>query len=168
MKYLLWLNDIKHVIRNSDNGMKKLLFVFVLMLIASLNVSASERVIHSYLYHGFKVYDRDNNLIQEIPSSSGDPIGLFIVAEIEDEKYLSVTVGDESAYEFRIALSKNVDDKDGTHADVYAGGMPVEGQTVPLQVFVCYSKSIIPDVIFVDVFNSPTLIELSRLVKAGY
>ena len=148
--------------------MKILQFVFVLMLIASFSVSASERVIHSYLYHGFKVYDRDNNLIQEIPSSSGDTIGLFVVAEIDGEKYLSVTVGDESAYEFRIVLSKNVDDKDGTHADVYAGGMNVEGQTVPLQVFVCYSKSIIPDVILVDVFNSPTLIELSRLVKARY
>ena len=62
----------------------------------------------------------------------------------------------------------NVDEKDGTRADVYAGGMTVEGQTVPLQVFVCYSKSTIPDVIIVDVFNSPTLIELSRLVKAGH
>lgn len=168
MKYLLWLNGIKHVIRNSDKGMKKLLFVFVLMLTASFSAGASERIIHSYLYHGFKVYDRDNNLIQEAPSSSGDPIGLFIVAEIDGEKYLSVTIGDESAYEFRIALSKNVDEKDGTHADVYAGAMTVEGQTVPLQVFVCYSKSTIPDVIIVDVFNSPTLIELSRLVKAGY
>ncbi len=168
MKYLLWLNGIKHVIRNSDKGMKKLLFVIVWMLIASFSVSASERVIHSYLYHGFSVYDRDNNLIQENPSSNGDPIGLFIVAEIDGEKYLSVTVGDESAYEFRIVLSKKVNEKDGTHADVYAGGMTVEGQTVPLQVFVCYSKSTIPDVIIVDVFNSPTLIELSRLVKAGH
>lgn len=148
--------------------MKKLLFVIVWMLIASFSVSASERVIHSYLYHGFSVYDRDNNLIQENPSSNGDPIGLFIVAEIDGEKYLSVTVGDESAYEFRIVLSKKVNEKDGTHADVYAGGMTVEGQTVPLQVFVCYSKSTIPDVIIVDVFNSPTLIELSRLVKAGH
>lgn len=103
-----------------------------------------------------------------MPSSSGDPIGLFLVAEIDGEKYLSVTVGDESAYEFRVALSKNVDENDGTRADVYAGGMTVEGQTVPLQVFVCYSKSSIPDVILVDVFNSPTLIELSRLVKAGH
>lgn len=148
--------------------MKKLQFVFALMLIASFSISAAERVIHSYLYHGFKVYDRENNLIQEIPSSSGDPIGLFVVAEIDGEKYLSVTVGDKSAYEFRVALSKDVNETDGTRADVYAGGMTVEGQTVPLQVFVCYSQSTIPDVIIVDVFNSPTLIELSRLVKAGY
>lgn len=148
--------------------MKKLLFIFVLMLTASFSINAAERVIHSYLYHGFKVYDRENNLIQEIPSSSGDPIGLFTVAEIDGEKYLSVTVGDKSAYEFRVALSKDVNETDGTRADVYAGGMTVEGQTVPLQVFVCYSQSTIPDVIIVDVFNSPTLIELSRLVKAGY
>ncbi len=147
--------------------MKKVLLVVALMLIASFNLSAAERIIHSYLYHGFKVYDRENNLIQDMPSSSGDPIGLFLVAEIDGKKYLSVTVGDESAYEFRVALSKNVDEYDGTCADVYAGGMTVEGQTVPLQVFVCYSKYSIPDVILVDVFNSPTLIELSRLVKAG-
>ena len=67
-----------------------------------------------------------------------------------------------------LVVSDFVDEKDGTRADVYAGGMTVEGQTVPLQVFVCYSKSTIPDVIIVDVFNSPTLIELSRLVKAGH
>ena len=103
-----------------------------------------------------------------MPSSSGDPIGLFIVAEIDGEKSLSVTVGEKSTYEFRVALSKNVDEKDGTRAEVYAGGMTIEGQTVPLQVFVCYSKSTIPDVIIVDVFDSPTLIELSRLVKAGH
>ena len=168
MKYLQLPNGINHVIRKSDKVMKKLLLIFTLMLIASLHLSAAERVIHSYLYHGFKVYDRENNLIQEMPLSSGDPIGLFLVAEINGEKYLSITVGDESVYEFRVALSKNVDEKDGTRADVYAGGMTVEGQTVPLQVFVCYSKSTIPDVIIVDVFNSPTLIELSRLVKAGH
>lgn len=167
MKYHRWLNGINHVIHKRDKGMK-VLILFALMLIASLSLSAAERVIHSYLYHGFKVYDRENNLIQDMPSSSGDPIGLFLVAEIDGEKYLSVTVGDESAYEFRVALSKNVDENDGTRADVYAGGMTVEGQTVPLQVFVCYSKSSIPDVILVDVFNSPTLIELSRLVKAGH
>ena len=94
--------------------MKKLLFIFVLMLTASFSINAAERVIHSYLYHGFKVYDRENNLIQEIPSSSGDPIGLFVVAEIDGEKYLSVTVGDKSAYEFRVALSKDVNETDGT------------------------------------------------------
>lgn len=93
---------------------------------------------------------------------------MFIVAEIEGEKYLSVTVGKDSAYEFKIVLSKTIEEEDGTHADVYAGGMTVEGETVPLQVFVCYSKTPIPDVILVDVFNSPTLIELSRLVKAGH
>lgn len=130
-------------------------------------MNAAERVIHSYLFHGFKVYDRENNLIQDIPSSSGDPIGLFIVAEIDGKKYLSITIGDESAYEFKIALSKNVNEKDGTRVEVYAGGMSIEGQTVPLQVFVCFSKSAIPDVVLIDVFNSPTIIELSRLVKAG-
>lgn len=137
------------------------------MLTASFSMNAAERVIHSYLFHGFKVYDRENNLIQDIPSSSGDPIGLFIVAEIDGKKYLSITIGDESAYEFKIALSKNVNEKDGTRVEVYAGGMSIEGQTVPLQVFVCFSKSAIPDVVLIDVFNSPTIIELSRLVKAG-
>ncbi|MDE5822490.1 MAG: hypothetical protein K2H63_08430 [Paramuribaculum sp.] len=148
--------------------MKNVLFAFAMMLVASFNLSAAERVIHSYLYHGFEVYDRENNLIQEMPTSSGDPFGLFLVAEIDGEKYLTITVGETSLYEFRVALSKNVDEKDGTRADVYAGGMTVEEQIVPLQVFVCYSKSTIPDVIIVDVFNSPTLIELSRLVKAGH
>lgn len=138
------------------------------MLNAAFGISASERVIHSCLYHCFKVYDRDSKLINEIPSSNGDPIGLFIVAEIDGEKYLSITVGDDSVYEFKIALSKNIDEVDGTRAEVYAGGMSVEGQTVPLQVFVCFSKSSIPDNVLVDVFNSPTIIELSQLVKAGY
>lgn len=137
------------------------------MLLASFRVTAAERVIHSYLFHGFKVYDRENNLIQETPSSSGDPIGLFIIAEIDGKKYLSFTIGDESAYEFKVALSKNVKENDGTRAEIYAGGMSVEGQTVPLQVFVCFSKSSIPDGVLVDVFNSPTIIELSRFVKAG-
>ncbi|MGM9795527.1 MAG: hypothetical protein ACI3ZZ_04840 [Candidatus Aphodosoma sp.] len=148
--------------------MKKVLFILGMMLTVSISVNATENIIHSYIYHGFKVYDRDYNLIQDNPSSNGDPIGLFIVADINGEKYLSVTAGEEPVYEFKIALTKNVDDKDGTHTDVYAGGMTVEGQIVPLQVFVCYSKSAIPDVILVDVFNSPTLIELSRLVKAGH
>lgn len=142
-------------------------FLLVLMLFTSFALSASEHVIHSYIYHGFKVYDRENNLIQDTPSSSGDPIGLFLVVDIDHEKYLSVTAGEDSVYEFKVVLSKAVDDEDGTHADVYAGGMTVDGQTVPLQVFVCYSKASIPDVILIDVFNSPTLIELSRLVKAG-
>lgn len=106
--------------------MKKVLFIFTLMLIASFTLSAAERVNHSYLYHGFKVYDRENNNPIDA-SSSRDPIGLFLVAEIDGEKYLSVTVGDESAYEFRVALSKNVEENDGTRADVYAGGMTVEG-----------------------------------------
>lgn len=148
--------------------MKKNLLVLALIFFTSFALSATEHVIHSYLYHGFKVYDRENNLIQDTPSSSGDPIGLFIVTEIEGEKYLSVTVGKDSAYEFKIVLSKTIEEEDGTHADVYAGGMTVEGETVPLQVFVCYSKTPTPDVILVDVFNSPTLIELSRLVKAGH
>lgn len=148
--------------------MKKVIFVFALLLIASFNKSAAEQVIHSYLYHGFKVYEREGNLIRDLPSSDGDPIGIFIVAEIDGEKYLSITLGDKTAYEFRVALSKNIDEDDGTHTDLYAGGMTFEGQTVPLQVFVFYSKSTIPDAIIVDVFKSPTLIELSRLVKAGH
>lgn len=148
--------------------MKKILLVGAFILFVSLVLSAKEHVIHSYLYHGFKVYDRENNLIQDAPSTSGDPIGLFLVAEVDGEKFLSVTVGNDSAYEFKIVLSKSIEEKEGTHADIYAGGMTVEGQTIPLQVFVCYSKSTIPDAIIVDVFNSPTLIELSRLVKAGH
>lgn len=148
--------------------MKKIYSLLVLMLFTSFALSASEHVIHSYIYHGFKVYDRENNLIQDTPSSSGDPIGLFLVAEVDGEKFLSVTVGNDSAYEFKIVLSKSIEEKDGTRADIYAGGMTVERQTLPLQVFVCYSTSTIPDVIIVDVFNSPTLIELSQLVKAGH
>lgn len=148
--------------------MKKTFLILALMLLASLSLRAAEHIVHSFIYHGFKVYDRENNLIQDMPSTSGDPIGLFLVAEIEGEKHLTITVGKDSAYEFKVALSKAVEGKDGDHADVYAGAMTVEGQTVPLQVFVCYSKSSVPDVILVDVFNSPSLIELSRLVKAGY
>lgn len=146
--------------------MKKLLFLFCLCITIICGAQNLESISHNYLYHGFKVYDRDNNLIKA--SSSGDPIGLFIVAEISGEKFLSVTVGDESVYAFKVVLSKNVDDNDGTHTDVYAGGMTIEGQIVPLQVLVCYSKSIIPDVILVDVFNSPTLIELNSLVPLNY
>ncbi len=148
--------------------MKKVLFLLGMVLTMYIGVNASENIIHSYIYHGFKVYDRDYNLIQDIPSPDCNPIGLFIVAVINGEKYLSVTVGEDSAYEFKVALSKRVNEDDGTYADVYAGGMTVEGQIVPLQVFVCYSKFAIPDVILVDVLNSPTLIELSRLVKAGH
>lgn len=147
--------------------MKKILSLLALMLYTSFAISATEHVIHSYIYHGFKVYDRENNLIQDTPSSSGDPIGLFLVADIDHEKYLSVTVGEDSVYEFKVVLSKTVDDKDGNHADVYAGGMTMEGQTLLLQVFVCYSTASIPDAIVIDIFNSPTLIELSRLVKAS-
>lgn len=147
--------------------MKKTLLVGAFVLFVSFVLSAKEQVIHSYLYHGFTVYDRENNLIEDMPSASGDPIGLFLVAEVDGEKYLSVTVGNDSVYEFMILLSKSIEEKDGTRADIYAGGMTVEEQSVPLQVFACYSTSTIPDVIIVDVFNSPTLIELSRLVKAG-
>lgn len=148
--------------------MKKTLFLLALMLFTSFAASASEKIIHSYLYHGLKVYDRENNLIQDTPSSSGDPIGLFLVAEIDNEKFLSVTAGKDSVVEFKVVLSKAIEENDGVHVDLYAGGMTVEGQTVPLQVFVFYSKSSIPDVIVIDIFNSPTLIELNRLVKAGY
>lgn len=148
--------------------MRKTLLLLILTLFTSFSVGATKHIIHSYIYHGFKVYDRDNNLIQDMPSSSGAPIGIFLVAEIDGKKFLSITVGKDSAYEFKVVLSKDIDEQDGTRANVYAGGMTIEGQTVPLQVFVCYSKSSsIPDVILVDVFNSPTLIELSRLVKGN-
>lgn len=168
MKYRLSQNGINHVTHKNDKNMKKTFLFCFLMLFASFTISATEQIVHSYLYHGFKVYDRENNLIQDTPSSSGDPIGLFIVAEIDGEKYLSITSGKDSVYEFKIVLSKVIDEDNGVHADLYAGGMTVEGQTVPLQVFVFFSKYSIPDAIVVDVFNSPTLIELSRLVKAGY
>lgn len=168
MKYPQWQNGISPEIHKNDKVMKRVLLVLSLILAAFFNVMAAEQVIHSYIYHDFKVYDRNYNLIEEIPSKNGDPMGLFLVAEIDGETYLSATVGKETGYEFKIVLSKQINDKNGTHADVYAGSMSVEGQTKPLQVFVCYSKSLMPDVIVVDVFNSPTLIELSGLVKAGH
>lgn len=168
MKYRLLLNGTNHGIHKKIEYMKKSFLFWVLMLFASFTISATEQIVHSYLYHGFKVYDREHNLIQDTPSSSGDPIGLFLVAEIDGEKYLSITSGKDSVYEFKIVLSKVIDEDNGVHADLYAGGMTVEGQTVPLQVFVFFSKYSIPDAIVIDVFNSPTLIELSRLVKAGH
>lgn len=148
--------------------MQKILLIFGLLLISFISVNAAEKVIHSYIYHGSKVYDRDHKLIQDIPSSSGDPIGLFLVAEINGETYVSLSVGEKPAYEFKVQLSKNYNENDGSHIDVYAGAMQVEEQIVPLQVFVCFSKSVIPDVIIVDVLKSPTLIEFNRLVKAGH
>ena len=138
------------------------------MLIESLSLNAKERVIHSYLYHDFKVYDRENNITEDIPSAIGKPIGLFIIAEIDGENFLSITLGKDILYKFKIVLSKNIDGEDGTRAVVYAGGMIVKGQTVPLQVFVCYSKSSIPDSIMVDVFDSPTLIVLNKLVPKAF
>lgn len=85
--------------------MKRVLLVLSLILAAFFNIMAAEQVIHSYIYHDFKVYDREYNLIEEIPSKNGDPMGLFLVAEIDGETYLSATVGKGTAYEFKIVLS---------------------------------------------------------------
>lgn len=102
-----------------------------------------------------------------MPTSNGDPIGMFILAEIDGRKYISVTVGNDPVYEFPVALSKE-GSENGIRTEVYGGGTIFQGQTVPLQLFLVYSTSTIPDEIIVDVFNSPNYIILSNIVSVRY
>jgi len=113
------------------------------------------------------VLDRDYKLIKEMPSSNGNPIGLFFIAEVDETKYIMVTVGNESLYEIEVALSKEESDA-GVRSEIYGGVMQFQGQKVPLQVLLFFTKSNTPDDIIIDVFNSSTLIKLSGLVQSRH
>ncbi len=146
--------------------MIRIVLIWVVILFVSLPLSAREQILHSYLYHGFKVYDRENNLIRDLPSTNGDPLGLFLVAEVDGDKFLSVTVAENTVYEFRIVFSETIENK-GFYALEYSGGMMVDGQAVPIRVYLYYTTSPLPDFVLVDVYKSPTFIELSGLIETG-
>lgn len=76
-------------------------------------------------------------------------------------------MGQDPIYEFPVALSKEENDN-GLRSEIYAGGTEFQGQTVPLQLFLMYSTSSIPDDIIIDVFNSPNYIKFSNIVSARH
>lgn len=162
MKFPLLGSGINQETRKQDNFMKKFILIFFLFI--SLTSYAKEEVLESCIYHNFTVLDRDNNLIEDIPSSNGDPQGLFLLADIDGTKFISVTSGKDSLLDLQVYLSKEVEEN-GIRTEIYGGAVDFENQKVPLQVFVFYTKSDTPDDVVIDIYNSPTLIRLSGLVK---
>lgn len=142
--------------------MKKILLILSIILTISMH-AASQKVNDCLFFHNCKILNRDYEEVDFL-SSPDEPMGVFMILEEASQKFLVITIGDELAYDFPIALSKDVvEGKNKTK--VFAGGMDFEGHTVPLQVFVCYSKYSTPDCIIVDIYDSPTIIELSKIVK---
>lgn len=164
MRYLQLLNGFNHEIPKKDN-MKRFILFFGIFI--SITAFAQERVLKSLIFHNCTISDRDFNFINEIPSSNGDPIGMFLLVEVDGNKYILVTLGKDPIYEFFVALSKEENDN-GLRSEIYAGGTEFQGQTVPLQLFLMYTTSSIPDKIIVDVFNSPNYIILSNIVSSRH
>lgn len=147
--------------------MKKSILLIIICISALTSYGQDINVVTTYAFHKISVLDREFNVIQELPSQSGDPIGLYSLANADGKEYIIVTIGDESAYEIQVVNFVQGDAKNNSRIDLYQGGMTVEGQIVIINVYLEYNENRnkkIPEAITVDVNNSPNFIQLSGLV----
>lgn len=138
--------------------------VFIVFFVSCLYAFSIERVLQSYIFHDFTVFDRDDNVIEKIPSSDNNPLGMIVLAEIDNEKYIGITLGKETIYQIHVVLSKEVTENN-IRSEIYGGAIYLQEKKAALQVFMFYTKTDTPDDIFIDIFNSPTLIKLGGLIK---
>lgn len=145
----------------------KHLVAFLVSLTISFMAVASESY-SSYAYHSFTVKDRDFN-VQHESQGDGKPMGLIIDADIDGTEYIGITLGEETIYEVQVVnVVKDEDSQQGIKCVMYQGGMKFQGEIVVINVLFTYDldkNSNIPETVLVDVVNSPTIMELSGLVK---
>lgn len=143
---------------------------FILLLFVCISIIGYGQnidIVSNYAFHNFTVLDRDFNVIQEIPSKSGDPIGLYALAKADGKEYIVVTAGDESLYDIQVVNVVRGEVENNSRIDMYQGGMTFQGQIVVINVFLQYNvkrNNSIPEAITIDVNNSPTFIQLSGLI----
>lgn len=138
-----------------------LLLASALLLINTVNAEDIE-FLHLYVFHHCTVLDRELNVINDIPSESGDPMGTFSLVESEGKKYIEVTLAEDPVYEILVVNEVKGKVKKGRRIDLYQGGMQFEGQIVIINVFIEYDttkNTEYPDVITIDVHNSPNYIQ---------
>jgi hypothetical protein len=157
-------------IKRSGNKMKRVIIVlsFFMLLLNSVKASPqTELKSESYAYHTFTVKDRDYNIQQE-HHGDGAPIGMIIFAEDDDAKYLVVSLGKDPVYEIQIVNTMDIPSESGTKCIGYQGGMKFQGSIVVINVIFFYDtdkNTEIPETVGIDVNGSPTIMELSGLVK---
>lgn len=150
--------------------MKK--FVLLLLSVLPCLVSFAQntddlKIDTPYAYHECLVLDRDFNVMQDTPSSDGNPIGLFSISEDSKMKYIIATLGEKSMYEIQVVNTVIGEPENGSRIDMYQGGMHFQGQIVIINVFLEYDlsrSSTIPEAVTFDVNNSPNFIQLKGLI----
>lgn len=147
--------------------MKKFLLL-VTVCISAISCYGQDADIKSlYAYHISTVLDRDFNVLKEIPSSTGDPIGIFGLAKYNEKDYITITLGHEPLYEIQVVNFVKGDVENGIRIDMFQGGMYVEEQIAVINVFLEYNierNDNIPEAITIDVYKSPNYIRLSGLI----
>jgi hypothetical protein len=141
---------------------------FLMLLLNSVKASLqTELKSESYAYHTFTVKDRDNNIKEEY-HGDGAPIGLIIFIENDDAKYIEVSIGKDPVYEIQIVNTMDLTSEPGVKCTGYQGGMRTQSGIVVMNVLFFYDtdkNTEIPEIVGVDVNGSPTIMELSGLVK---
>ena len=104
---------------------KSLLALCVSLFCGTFALAAQDNQTLKYLYHEMQVLDRDYSVIEEFPSENGNPVGMYILTEIEsyDSKYIVVTIGKEITYQIQVVNIVEGEVKDGMKVDMYQGGM---------------------------------------------
>lgn len=146
--------------------MKKYLFFIILCFTLTASAEGIE-LISNFAFHSCTILDRDFNVMQEIPSESGDPIGLYALAKADGKEYIVVTIGEKSAYDIQVVNVVQGKAENNSRIDMYQGGMTFQGQIVPINVFLEYNvkrNKYIPETITIDINNSPNFIQLSGLI----
>lgn len=147
--------------------MKKIVLLILGCILPLISCGQGISIVSNYAFHNCTVLDRNFNVIQELPSQSGNPIGLYILAKENGKEYIAITIGDESAYEIKVVNVVRGDVENNTRIDMYQGGMIVEGQIAVINVFLEYNlkrNNSIPEAITIDVNNSPNFIRFSGLI----
>lgn len=146
--------------------MKNLIITIILLLVCFSGIAADKCT--SYAYHSVTIKDRDFNVVEEL-QGNGKPMGLILNIESDGSKFLGVTIGEKSIYE--ITIVNTVEDSSsqpGVKCILYQGGMKFQGEYIVINVFYIYDtqkNGEIPEYVWIDVDNSPTIMELSGIVK---
>lgn len=147
--------------------MKKIVLIILLLFSSLVSFAEDDNILCKFAIHDYIVLDREFNVINNMPSSNGNSLGLFILAESNSKKYIVVTLGKDPVYEIVVVNEVYGDIKNGSKIDMYQGGMTFQGQIVVINVFLEYDvdKNLnIPEAITIDVHKSPNFIQLKGLI----
>jgi hypothetical protein len=93
---------------------------------------------------------------------------MIVFAEDDDAKYLVVSLGKDPVYEIQIVNTVDISSEPGTKCIGYQGGMKFQDGIVVVNIIFFYDadkNADIPETVGIDVNGSPTIMELSGLVK---